>query len=634
MSIDWKFNPNTAVSPATDFYKHVNDNWLAANPLPDDYQRFGSFEVLHTENQKKVKDILDNSAENTPDILLYRLGMDENTLNQQKFSPIQETLSKIKDASDKQQLYQVAVVDSIKSGLQTFLNFYVSGDVKNSKHNIVYVVESGLGLPDRDYYLEEDKADTLVAYRLFLMTLFNLAGLNTDDLVQAVDLEVRLAKARLTKVEKRDPHKVYNPMSTSDLQLLIPDFKLSEILPEGKLSVYNPEFIKEVSKIWQETDIETLKTYAIMKVLQDSAPYLHDEAYNAHFQLFGVKMSGQISPKPRWKRVQSSVDSQVGEILGKSYVDKYFTQEAKDKALAMVEQLRTTLRDRVTKLTWMEEATKVKALAKLEKFKVKIGYPTKWRNYEDLDLSKAESFFGALQICENFEFGFQLAKAYQPVDPTEWLMSPHQVNAYYHPINNEIVFPAGILQEPFFNPNQSDGANFGAIGAVIGHEMTHGFDDQGRKFDSDGEMNDWWTEKDAEAYVKKTDVIKQQFGAFELEGHKVNPDLTQGENIADIGGLKIAFLALQDFHGKDVYAKEEGNEFSQAQEFFMAWSRAWCAHIRPEESIKRLTTDPHSPNYFRVNGVVGNIPEFYKAFGLNIEDKSQPIRPVDLAEVW
>jgi len=626
----WKFDVDTSVSPANDFFQYVNNKWLADNALPDDFNRYGSFEVLNEDNRKKIREILEGEG-SSPDIKLFKEGMDVEKVESQKFGPIQADLDAISQATEKSVLWKIGVVDAIEHQLPTLFGYYVSGDKKDSKNNIVYVYESGLGLPDRDYYLEENKAEELAAYRLCIMTLLKLANIGGDELDNVLALEKKIAEVTLTKVEKRDPIKTYNVHTVESLGGIAKHLDVEAVfasMKKGKLSVSNPNFMIQLSNFWEATPIETLKLYFQSKLLLAAAPYLHNEAYMIYFDCFGKALSGTKEPKPRWKRVVGAVGGELAELLGKSYSEKYFPAASKKKAIGMVEALRVSLGKRIDEAKWMGDDTKTKAHEKLAAFRVKIGYPDEWRDFSKLDMQSADSYFGKVKLVSNFNHKFDQSEAYKPVDDNKWLMGSHEVNAYYHPINNEIVFPAGILQPPFFSYDQSDAENFGGIGAVIGHEMTHGFDDQGRKFDATGNMIDWWTKEDAENYSVRTDLIKNQFAAYKVHGESVNGELTLGENIADIGGLKIAFLAYQDSTEGDIFEKNCTDGFSGAQELFLSWARVWVAHTREQEAKKRLTTDPHSPNHLRVNGVVINIPQFYKAFGLTQSDDQV------IAEVW
>ena len=627
---------NNNVLPGNDFNLYVNGIWMQNNPIPDDYNRWGSFEEIIEKTNNKLKEIMDSSAINSDHQklkYLYSLGMDHQKLNLEGFKAIEKYFNEIDSISNLSDL-SLYVSKMLFSQLSSPFYLSVHADAKDSDNNIIYLYQGGLGLPDRDYYFHQGKEKERNGYLEYLKKMYQMTNLNIDP-KDIYNIEEKLANVSLTKTERREPEKVYNVYSLESLQELSGNFdwnsffKSLGVTPQ-KLVVDNPDFFKSFSLMLEEFSLDNWKNYFKTCIIRNAAPYMGDDFYQVNFDFYSKLLKGQITPKPRWKRVLALTESMLGEVLGKIYVSKYFSENAKSRALTMVNNLKNELARRINLLDWMSEETKVKAIEKLNKFKVKIGYPNKWRDYSDLNLN-ADTYFENIVLASQFDMKYDLSFAYKPVDKEKWEMHPHQINAYYHPLLNEIVFPAGILQKPFFSEEYDDALNYGGIGAVIGHEMTHGFDDKGRKFDAEGNMKDWWTQEDADRYTNKANVIRDQFSEYVIEGEKVNGELTLGENIADLGGMTIAYHALQEALKDKPVEKIDG--FTQDQRFFLSWATIWRNNIRKEEALNRLIMDPHSPGSLRINGVVTNMKPFYDAF--NVTSNQALYKNEDeIASVW
>ncbi len=656
-------NIDTSVKPQDDFYKFANGNWLKNNPIPPEYSRWGSFNELIEKNNDKLHEIAEKAAKATadnpgqPDAKksataemqmvgdFYASGMNEEQINSARILPLKAELKQIASITDLASLSaEIGHFHSL--GLSGLFGFTSGQDDKESTMVIAQAFQGGLGLPDRDYYTKDDEASKKLReqYVAHVTKMFSLLG-DTPEAAAAhaktvMEIETSLAKPARTRVELRDPQKNYNKMSVAELQKLMPDFKWNDYLQvvglpaPGAINVGQPDFFKAANDVVKNVSIDDWKTYLRWHLIHSTAPALGQDFVDENFAFFGKTLSGTEKLKPRWKRVVSVIDNEIGEALGKLYVADNFPPEAKQRALEMVNNLKEALADSIKTNDWMDEPTKQEALKKLAAFAVKIGYPDSWRDYSTLKIDRGPYIFNVLR-SDRFEVARQMKKIGKPVDRSEWELSPPTVNAYYHPNLNEIVFPAGILQPPFFNANADDAVNYGGIGAVIGHEMTHGFDDQGRQYDATGNLRDWWTPASAKAYNERAKAIIAQYAAYEaLPGQHINGELTQGENIADIGGLKIAYAAFkkaQARHPEDAEKKIDG--YTPDQRFFLAWAQIWRANMRDQETTLRLNTDPHSPGSFRTIGPVSNMPEFQKAFDL--PDGSPMVRPAkDRAKIW
>jgi predicted metalloendopeptidase len=656
-------NIDTSVKPQDDFYEFANGHWLKNNPIPPEYSRWGSFNELIEKNNEALHEIAEKAAAapadnpGQPDAKkaastevrmvgdFYASGMNEAQINSARLLPLKGELKRIDAISDLSALSkEIGRLHSL--GIGAFFGFTSAQDDKDSTMVIAQAFQGGLGLPDRDYYTKEDDASKKLReqYVAHITRMLSILGDKPDVATAAagtvMKIETALAKPARTRVELRDPQKNYNKMSVAELEKLMPDFKWKDYfqvlgLPApSAINVSQPEFFKAANDLVKNVSLNDWKTYLRWHLIHNAAPALAQDFVDENFAFFGKTLSGTEKLKPRWKRVVSVIDDEIGEALGKLYVAEHFPPEAKERALEMVNNLKDALADSIKTNDWMDAPTKQEALKKLAAFAVKIGYPDRWRDYSALKIDRGPYVFNVMR-SDQFEVARRLQKIGQPVDRSEWELSPPTVNAYYHPNLNEIVFPAGILQPPFFDAKADDAVNYGGIGAAIGHEMTHGFDDQGRQYDAAGNLRDWWTPASAKAYTERAKAIIAQYAAYEaLPGKHLNGELTQGENIADIGGLKIAYAAFkkaQAKHPEDAEKKIDG--YTPDQRFFLAWAQVWRANMREQETILRLNTDPHSPSRFRVNGPVSNMPEFQKAFGL--PENSPMVRPAkDRANIW
>ena len=623
---------DTAVTPCQDFYDYANGKWLASTPIPGEYSRWGSFEELHERNIAVLHQILDQSAADTrakPDSpagkvgRFYRIGMDEAKIEADGAKPLDPEFARIAAIQDAAGLQdEIAHLQRIGAGPAWGVG--VGQDAAHSDREILSLSQGGLSLPDRDYYLKDDDATRTIraGYVAHVSKMFQLLGdapADADAEGQAVlALETKLAQTSLSRVEQRDPKATYHPMMLTQLQATAPGvswdryFRAVGIASPGTIDVAEPKFFATVAPMLSSAPLADWKTYLRWKLLSAKADYLSSPFVNERFRFFGQTLGGAKELAPRWKRVEASTDRVLGEALGQLYVQRTFSPQAKARALALVLNLKASLRDRISTVAWMGPDTKKEAFAKLDRLTIKVGYPDKWRDYSKLKVDAATYVGNATQSSE-FEFQRRLDKLGRPVDRTEWGMTPPTVNAYYNPAMNEIVFPAGILQPPFFDAQADDAYNYGGIGTVIGHEMTHGFDDQGRLFDSHGNLRDWWTAADAANFGTRAQGIIAQYSAFSpLPGLNLNGRLTTGENIADIGGVKVSYLALEKLLGDKPRATTDG--FTPEQRFFLAYAQIWRENTRPETARLRVVTDPHSPGRFRVLGPLADMPEFRQAF--------------------
>ena len=637
-------DPN--VKPGDDFYHYADGGWLKNNPIPSDHTSWGSFNILTEHNNDVLHVILDDCAANpgTPGSTrqkvgdFYASGMDEAAIDAAGIKPLQPWLDKIAALKSNADL-PALLADLHINGISALFTVFVTADEKDSETDIAQFYQGGLGLPDRDYYTKTDDASKklLAAYQEHVTKIFILLGDAPEaaaaEAKSVVNLETELAKASKTRVQLRDPQSNYHKMALDDLAKAAPGFAWKTYFtalgaPEpGPLDVKQPEFATRAAELASTTPLSDMKPYLRWHLAHAVAPLLSKPFVDESFAFFGTTLTGAKENLPRWKRVLHYVDEGIGEALGQLYVEKAFPPEAKARALTMINDLKDVLRERLTNIEWMGSDTRQAALRKLDAFGVKVGYPDKWRDYSRLDI-KRQPFALDVLAANAFETKRQIAKIGHPVDKTEWGMTPPTVNAYYNPSRNEIVFPAGILQPPFFSATADDAVNYGGMGAVIGHEMTHGFDDQGRQYDAQGNLKNWWTDDDLKRFKERAQKVVAQFDAYEpLPGLHVNGELTLGENIADLGGSKIAFFALEkalDRQGPDARAKKIDG-FTPEQRFFLSWAQVWRINMRPEMARVRLNTDPHSPGQFRCNGPLSNLVEFQKAFG--VPDGAPMVRP-------
>ena len=645
-------NLDISVKPSHDFFQYANGGWLKKNPVPSEYSRYGSFEELTEKNYRDLHQILEEAAANTSAPAggnlqkvgdYYASAMDSAQAERLGTTPLSAEFDRIAALSSTSDLPSLIAHRHIH-GIPCPFNFFVDQDAKSSTDVIAQLYQGGLGLPDRDYYTKEDDRSKTIReeYGKHVAKMFELLGDNAStasaEAKTVMEMETALAKASMTRLERRDPNATYHKMKLDEVSALTPGFSWETYfrdlgLPSpGALNVGQPGFFKEMDRQLASRSLDDWKTYLRWHLIRATAPMLSSAFVNESFHFNGTVMTGAKELRPRWKRALNSVNEGLGEALGIQYVKKHFSPRAKARALEMVSNLREAFRKRIETRQWMTENTRVKALAKLDAFAVKIGYPERWRSYAGLEMNRGPYVLNAMR-ADSFEFKRQLAKVGQPVDRTEWGMTPPTVNAYYNASMNEIVFPAGILQPPFFDPNADDAVNYGGMGAVIGHEMTHGFDDKGSQFDAKGNLTDWWQPPDKIAFTSRTKLVEKQYGEFvAVDTLRVDGKLTLGENIADLGGLTIAYEALKmSMEVKPAPAKIDG--FTPEQRFFLAWAQMWRANYRPEELRRRLILDVHAPGRFRTIGPVVNMPEFYEAFHVT-EGEPMTRAEKERARIW
>ena len=645
-------NLDKSVKPTQDFYQYACGGWMKNNPLGDEYARYGSFDVLAENNQQQLKDLVIKIASQKNSIGsveqkigdFYNVAMNVDEINKQGAQPIQSELNSISILKYDQLTNKLAQM--LLMGTNPFFTLFGSADPDNSSMNIAYIWQSGLGIGDRDYYLDKDQQNIryeyvkLIEKMLTISNYSQIAGFKGAENTMAhkiLALETILAKYTIDKTVLRDPYQTIHKCSPKDFQQMIPAINVNQYLSVLKLNIdtiniAQPDYIKGLNNLLEVTDFEVVKAYLAWNIIRSASSYLSDEFVDSSFDFYGKTLSGRKENSPRWKRVISNIDDCLGEAVGQMYVKKYFPAEAKARMEQLVSNLQWALGERIKASTWMTNETKKNALDKLSSFKVKIGYPDKWRDYSSLTINN-ESYYANILRARRFDMEYNISKIGKKVDPSEWQMTPQTVNAYYDPTTNEICFPAGILQPPFFDMNADDAANYGAIGVVIGHEMTHGFDDQGRNYDKDGNLSDWWTEKDAEIFKERAKLIVDHFNTIEVApGVFGNGEFTLGENIADNGGLNVSYSAFQK-------AKSEGqikgimDEFTPEQRFFLAYAAVWAANIRHEEILRRTKSDPHSLGRWRVNATLRHIDPFYEAFHINQGDPMW-LAPEKRSKIW
>ena len=621
---------DTTIAACQDFDGFVNSKWLAANPVPSDRTTWGPFVVLSERSLEIQQKLVENlaaqeGATGTAKLIgdVWATGMDEAAVNAAGIAPIQPMLDEIAALQTPEQI-AAYVAASYAKGQGYLFSFGPLADFKDSSVNIAYATQAGLGLPDRDYYFDEKHAAVREAYVAHIAKVLQLAGADeASAAAQAADVmafETRLAKVSASSEQlSRDVSLYYNPVSVADADALTPNFKWSAFFASQGLeapamfSLAQPDFHKEVSAMLADVPAATWQAYLRFQTVDGLSPFLSDAFAEENFNFYGKTLRGQSEMQPRWKRVLNTINGQMGEALGKEYVDVAFSPEAKARMQELVSNLSAALKVRIENLEWMSPETKEQALVKWAAFTPKIGYPDKWRDWSGLQTSR-DSFVANLMAAGEFNHKFNLAKIGQPVDKTEWQMSPQTVNAYYNPLANEIVFPAAILQPPFFDLEADDAVNYGGIGAVIGHEMIHGYDDQGSRFDASGNFKNWWTDADMAGFKDRTGRLVSQFNEYGYgDDMKVNGNLTLGENIADLGGLAVAYDALQKALENKRVAEIDG--YGPNQRFFMNWATVWRVNYKPEELKVRLQTDPHAPARFRAMGAPSNLPAFADAFG-------------------
>ncbi len=615
-----------------DFYRYANGGWMKNNPIKPEYSRYGAFEMLAEQNEIRLKELFNGlvEQENTTGSVaqkisdLYALGLDSARLNNDGAAPLAEGLAAIEAATEKSDISRLAGDMHGSMGSPLF-SLYVDADLMNSSMNILYVNQGGLGIGDRDYYLDAENEAIREAYKSYVERLFLLAGYDEERAARAVKsvmaIETAIAEASLSNVELRDTRRNYNMFSMEEAAKRYDNIDWALFaeaagfaLPE-QINIGQPETMDAVNALVGRSGMDALKDYLAFNYIDSRASLLSDEFYNASFDFYSKAISGVEEQRPRWKRALAVTNGILSEAVGELYVAKYFPAENKEKMLTLVGNLQTALGEHIDALEWMSDVTKAKAREKLSTFYVKIGYPDKWKDYSSLDIDPALSYAENIERAQRWASAEQLAEIGKPVDREKWHMSPQTVNAYYNPTTNEICFPAAILQPPFFNPAADDAVNYGAIGVVIGHEMTHGFDDQGRQFDKEGNLTDWWTAEDAEAFNALSAILVEQFNKVEvMEGLNADGALTLGENIADQGGLRVAYTAMKN--AQNGLEPEPIDGLTADQRFYLGYAAVWAQNIRPEEIARRTKMDVHSLGEWRVNATLRNIDTFHKAFGI------------------
>jgi putative endopeptidase len=639
-----------AVSPGVDFYSFADGQWVKDNPVPPDKARWGSFVQLAERNSYLIHALLEeaaagDAAKGTPRREagdFYRSAMDTNKLEQLRFEPIASDLRRIDGLKSTEDLFRL-LGQFHDEGLGGLFRAGVSPDARQSSIYALELHQGGLSLPDRDYYLKDSFSTQRQAYREHVAKMFTLLGEKSEDAAAhagaVLDIETELAKASRSRVELRDPNKNYNKFSKADLLEKNPGLTWQVYLSERSLGgvsyaiVGQPEFFEALDKLIRSRPLSDWKIYLRWHVLHAAAPFLCHEADAENFNFFGKVLSGQPEQEPRWKRAFRTLDGTIGEAVGQLYVEKYFPPEAKARMADLVENLKIVFRDHLEKVDWMTEATRAKAMAKFARFTQKIGCPDKFRDYSSIVI-KPDDYLGNVRRADAFEEHRENSRVGQTVDRTEWEMTPPTVNAYFNPLQNEIVFPAGILQPPFFDVSMDDAVNYGAIGVVIGHEITHGYDDEGRKYDAEGNLNEWWSKEDAKEFDARAQKVVEEYDAFEpLPGVHVNGRLTLGENLADLGGVSIAYDALERTLAKDPSKRKTIDGLTPEQRFFVSFAQVWRTTIRDAEAHRLVTVDPHSPGRFRAIGPLVNFPEFSEAF--NIKSGDPMWRAPELrAHIW
>ena len=623
-------NMDTSVRPGDDFYTYANGGWMRAHPLPDDYSRFGTWEELGNTSLARVREIAEQDSGKIG--TLYRVAMDTDRRNTDGTGPVQPYLDEIDGLKTPADLPAYLAKMHRFSG--AFFGDSVELDEMDSEHYLYRIVQSGIGM-SRDYFFDTDakSAEIRREYKKYIAAQLKNFGIH-GDAEKIYALEERLARAFYPKEKLRDPAANYHKMSVADLKKDFPKFDWDAFLAgrginPKNLNVAQPEAIAAAIAIMQETDMDVIKSYLKYRVANSAATFLDEKTYDLAFDFYNRKMAGQKTPKPKWKRAVALVDGTLGEMVGKLYVEKYFPAAAKKRMEALVENLRRAYAMRIEKLDWMSDETKEKALEKLHGFHAKIGYPNKWRDYGGLEIN-TDSLWQNMVRAYAFEDAYWLAKVDGDKDPTIWYMNAHEINAYYDPSTNEICFPAGILQYPFFDMDADDAYNYGAIGAIIGHEMTHGFDDEGRKFDVDGNMRDWWTDADAAGFDARAGVLERFFNNIMVTDEiHANGKFTLGENLADYGGVTIAYTAYKNFGTPS----NESAGLTPDMRFFLAYAGAWAQNGRIDEYIRLTKIDPHSLPVNRVNGILPHIPAWYDAFGITEQDKLY-VAPDQRIKLW
>ncbi|MCD8032086.1 MAG: M13 family metallopeptidase [Bacteroides sp.] len=630
-------NLDTSVPPGTSFYEYACGGWMKNHPLTNEYARFGSFDMLAENNREQLQELIEELSEeqhpqgSIPQKVgdLYRIAMDSVTLNREGAEPIRTGLAQLAGIQSVSEIYPL-IARMQRDGLSPYFGISVGADQTNSTMNLVRISQGGLGMAERDYYLSDDASVRKIRekYQVYIEEMFRLAGFSDAEAKRAVkavmDIETRLARAARSRVELRDPHANYNKQEVATLKEEIAGFDWDAYLAEvgladlKEINVGQPASIQEVASIIRTVPLADQISYLQWRLINGASSYLSDPFVTQNFEFYDKTMSGKQEISPRWKRAVATVDRALGEAVGQMYIERYFPAAAKERMEKLVENLQKALGERIDDLDWMSRDTKEKAHEKLSSFHVKIGYPDQWKDYSTLEI-KEDSYWDNMRRARNWAFAEMIAKAGKPVDRDEWFMTPQTVNAYYNPTTNEICFPAGILQYPFFDMEADDAFNYGAIGVVIGHEMTHGFDDQGRKYDKEGNLKDWWTAEDAKKFEERAEVMVAFFDSIQvLPDVYANGNLTLGENIADYGGIQVSYQAFRNATRHNELPEKDG--FTPEQRFFLAYANVWAGNVRDEEILRRTKTDPHSLGRWRVDGILPHIGAWYEAFGITEQD--------------
>ena len=644
-----KNNFDESVALKDNFYQWATGGWQKNNPLKPEYSRYGSFDVLRENNEIRINELFEQMSKTTAEAGsveqkisdLYKMGLDEERLNKEGAEPIKAAVNEILATTEREAL--IASIASLHTdGIGVFFAAYPSADLLDSNMTILYMEQSGLGMGNRDYYVDEKNADKKAAYRTYLAKLFTLTGVEGDVekmVADVVAIEDAIAAKHWTNVECRDIQKGYNPFTYADFKAQYPTidwdsyFKPLELKAEDKIVVSQPSSFANTLEVLATADVEALRNYVAAHYINSASSYLSEEYALASFEFFGKTMSGTQEIRPRWKRAMGVPNSILSEAVGQMYVAKYFPEAEKVRVETMVKNIQKAFAKHIDQLDWMGEATKAKAHEKLEAFTVKIGYPNKWKDYSTLTIDAAKSYWENVVEANRWYTADALSEVGKPVDREKWMMPPQMVNAYYMPTTNEICFPAAILQPPFYNPEADDAVNYGAIGVVIAHEMTHGFDDQGSQFDKMGNMNDWWTAEDRAAFEKKTQVLVDQFNAIEiLPGLFADGKFSLGENIADQGGLRLAYTGLVE-HAWAEGRPADIDGFTGEQRFYIGYATLWAQNITDQEKERLTKVDVHSLGINRVNATLRNIQSFYDAFGITEADKMY-MKPEERVVIW
>ena len=637
------------VRPQDDFFDYVNGNWVTNTEMPADRARWGTFDELREQSDKDIRTLVEEVSltqdvqDGTPTQKIrdfYNSYMDVETTTRLGAEAIRPELDEIAAASSLDDIYRLFSTLGVY-GVDSPIGGYIFSDEKDPDTNVVYIAQAGLTMPDRDYYLKDDEqfVKGRQLYLDYVANVFTQAGIENgaERAKNLLALETRLAEVQWTKEEKRNPVKSYNPKTLEELKEMAPKinwditFEAAGIPARDRYIVSQPSFFAAADDIIADTELDLWKDYLTFQTLSSFAPVLGDDYFGLWFGFFREGLSGVSEPRPQWKRAVEAINDKMGELLGQLYVERHFQPEAKARMDTMIQNLVKAYEKSITELDWMSDATKQQALVKLSKFTPKIGYTDNWRDYSKMDIS-AGDLVGNVKSAAEFEHNRNLNKLDAPVDKGEWFMNPQTVNAYYNPVWNEIVFPASILQPPFFNVNADDAVNYGGIGAVIGHEIGHGFDDQGRQYDGDGNLSDWWTEEDAEKFdIRKNALAAQYDGYVVIDGLTINGQFTSGENIGDLGGLSIAYLAYKMSLDGEEAPVIDG--LTGDQRFFLGWAQVWRSKARDAEAKRLLTIDPHSPPKFRANGAAVNVPAFYEAFDVQ-EGDNMYLPPEQRVKIW